>query len=199
MKIPGGWRKHLVERKMVFFLMVLVLFACSGIAFASGGAEGAVKTWEETDTWRVMNFAILAVALFFLLRKPASMALNGRIAEIKDQLSELEKKKNKAEKELTTYKMKLQSLDRESEQIVEEYVRQGNEAKARILKEAGSAAGKIGEQAKRNIEHEFKRAKSMLQEEVLEKALQKAEEIVKKSITVEDQDRIVDEYLDKVA
>jgi len=39
-----------------------------------------------TDTFRVMNFTVLAVALFFVLRKPLSQALNGRIKGIKDEL-----------------------------------------------------------------------------------------------------------------
>ncbi|MCK4467949.1 MAG: hypothetical protein KAU60_06310, partial [Desulfobacterales bacterium] len=59
-------------------------------------------------------------------------------------------------------------------------------------------AVKLEEQAKRNIEHEFKQAKSKLQEEISEKALLKAEEIIKSTITTEDQDRLVDEYLEKV-
>ena len=53
-------------------------------------------------------------------------------------------------------------------------------------------------QAKRNIEHEFKAAKAKLQEEILEKALAKAEALVKDKITSDDQDRLVDDYLDKV-
>ena len=86
----------------------------------------------------------------------------------------------------------------ESESIIAEYIRQGNEAKARILKEAESAAIKLEEQAKRNIQNEFDSAKKRLQQDIFEKALVKAEEIIKKSITAEDQNRLVDEYLDKV-
>lgn len=51
---------------------------------------------------------------------------------------------------------------------------------------------------KKNIEHEFQQAKERLQEEILEKALAKAEGMVKNNITSYDQDRLVDEYLEKV-
>ena len=65
-----------------------------GEAAASHGegshGSAAVKGWADTDTYRVFNFAVLAIALFMVLRKPASNALNGRIERIKEQLSDLE-------------------------------------------------------------------------------------------------------------
>ena len=80
----------------------------------------------------------------------------------------------------------------------EEYIKQGNEAKARIIEAAKDSAVKLEEQAKRNIEHEFQKARQELQAEIIEKALVKAEEIINSKITEDDQNRLVDEYLDKV-
>jgi F-type H+-transporting ATPase subunit b len=179
---------------MVLSVTFLCLF--SGLALAAS-AEGP-KGWLPTDTYRVMNFSVLFIALFLLLRKPVSKALNGRIDGIKQQLVDLETKKAEAEKQLETYKVKLAELDQEADRIVDEYIKQGNEAKAKIIAAAESTAVKLEEQAKRNIESEFKQAKIRLQEEVLEKALVKAEELLKDKITSDDQDRLVDEYLDKV-
>jgi F-type H+-transporting ATPase subunit b len=81
---------------------------------------------------------------------------------------------------------------------VQDYIRQGEDAKKRILAEAEAQALKLEEIAKRNIEQEFKTAKSRLQQDIAEKALAQAELLVKASISSEDQDRLVDEYLDKV-
>lgn len=191
--------KHSLIKSRTFMAVVimLLLFLFSGVAVASGGGQES-KGWVATDTYKVMNFAVLAIGLFILLRKPVSQALNGRIKGIKEQLSELEEKKEAAEKKLAEYNEKFLKLDKESEQIVAEYIKQGNEAKIRILKEAESAAVKLEEQAKKNIENEFKKAKSKLQEEILEQALVKAEEIIKSKIDTKDQDRLVDEYLEKV-
>ena len=145
-----------------------------------------------------MNFAVLAIGLFLLIRKPASNALNARIKGIKDQLSELETKKKDAEKSLEEYNKKFSLLEQEAEKLVEDYIRQGKEAKTRILEEAKRSAEKLEEQARRNIEHEFKQAKLKLQEDIIEKALVKAEALLTEKITAEDQDKLVDEYLDKV-
>ncbi len=199
MKIPvkkkGQWRGLLVAMSMLVLLWGGLSFAASG-----GDAHGEVKAkgWLPTDTYRVLNFAVLAGALVFLLRKPLSQALDSRIKGIREQLEDLESKKAEAERVLSEYNTKITRLSQESEGIVAEYIRQGNEAKARILKEAEASAYKLEEQARRNIENEFEMAKQSLQYEIFEKAMTRAEEIIKKSITADDQNRLVDEYLDKV-
>ena len=66
------------------------------------------------------------------------------------------------------------------------------------MKEAQSAAEKLKIQAQRNIDHEFGQAKLKLEAEIFEKALLEAEKIIKEKITVQDQDKIVDEYLERV-
>ena len=200
MIFSGSGRPHCLEKfsAVLFFLMLLIgVFSISTALGASGG-EGGSKPWEWEDTFRVMNFAVLAIALIFILRKPMSQALSSRIKVIKEQLADLETRKAEAEEKLAGYNEKLAQLEKEAENIVADYIKQGNEAKARILKEAQSSAEKLKAQAKRNIEHEFEQAKLKLQEEIFETSLAKAEEIIKNKISEDDQDRIVDEYLKKV-
>lgn len=100
MKKPGVClmrRFFRCKKVCLFALAVLLLFCIGGEVMASGGGghEAASKGWVATDTYRVMNFAVLAIALFFLLKKPVSQALNSRIDGIKDQLKELETKKRR--------------------------------------------------------------------------------------------------------
>ncbi len=199
-KISGNSLKRLMFKKgpvMVVFMMLL-FFCFMGVAMASSEQGGESKGWVATDTYKVMNFSVLAIGLFFLLRKPTSQALNSRIKGIKDQLDELETKKKAAEKQLAEYNEKFSQLEQETQKLVEDYIRQGNEAKARIIDEAKTAAEKLEEQARRNIDHEFKQAKLELQQEILEKALEKSEEILTNKITAKDQEKLVDEYLEKV-
>jgi len=200
MKISGFGRLHRFKKSSAVILLILLLifgFMLS-TALAASGEDSGAKGWASTDWFRVMNFAVLAIALVFILRKPLSQALGSRITGIKDQLEDLEARKAEAEKQLAEYSEKLSRLEKESEQIVEDYIKQGHEAKARILKEAESAAEKLQTQARRNIEHEFKQAKFKLQEEIFESSLAKAEEILRGRISGDDQDRLVDEYLRKV-
>ena len=199
MKITGTGRSFSRKKnKAVIILYVLLLLAFSISTALCASGEGGTKGWVSTDTFRVMNFVVLVVALGFVLRKPLSQALSSRIKVIKAQLEDLEAQKAEAEKQLAEYNDKLAQLEKEAEKIVDDYVRQGNEAKARILKEAEASVEKLQVQARRNIEHEFGQAKLELQKEIFEKSLVKAEDIIRSKFTGEDQDRIVDEYLTKV-
>jgi len=201
MKDPDSSALYLLRKRISAgvpaALMALLVFSI-GTAWASAGGEPAAKGWLDTDTFRVLNFAVLAVGLFFLLRKPLSQALSSRIEEIKEQLKNLETRKAEAEKKLAEYNEKLSQLESEAEKIVADYIKQGNEAKARILKAAEESAEKLQAQAQRNIEHEFDRAKKQLQAEIIETSLAKAETIIKDKISADDQNRLVDEYLEKV-
>jgi F-type H+-transporting ATPase subunit b len=199
-KWPKNNLKRLIFKKgsIMMVIMTMLFFCYIGVSLASSEGETKSKGWVATDTYKVMNFGVLAIGLFLLMRKPVSQALNSRISGIKEQLSELEEKKQAAEKQLAEYTEKFSSLEQETEKLIEDYIRQGNAAKARIIDEAKKSAEKLEEQARRNIDHEFKQAKLELQQEILEKALEKSEEILKDKITAKDEEKLVDEYLDKV-
>ncbi|MFP4452093.1 MAG: ATP synthase F0 subunit B [Desulfobacterales bacterium] len=151
-----------------------------------------------TDTYRVINFAVLAGILVFLLRKPVKQFFGDRIRVIREQLEDLENQKQAAEKKLEEYNERLAALSRESEKIIEDYRRQGENLKDQILREAETASGKLEEQAKKNIEREFAQAKLHLETEVFDRAVEKAEEKLKRITTPDDQEKLVQEYLDKV-
>lgn len=178
-------------------LLPLVLAALLLLGGASVvGAAGA--GWTKTDTYRVLNFSVLAIALFLILRKPVSQALSARIQGIKEQLADLEVRKNAAEAKLAEYEARMAELDKQVQTLVAEYVKQGQEAKARILKEAEASAVKLKAQASKNIEYEFLQAKAALKAEIVDKALAMAETIIKEKINSEDQEKLLDEYLEKV-
>ncbi len=198
----GQYRgKRLIGIATAVVGVTVILMTAGTFAWASGGeghGGGHAVGWQATDWYRVMNFAVLAIALFIVLRKPASQALNSRIKGIAQELETLEAKKAEVEKQLADYNASLARLDEEAEKIIAGYIRQGEEAKARILKEAEAAAEKLKEHAQKNIAHQFEQAKITLQQQVVEKALARAEQLIKEKISAEDQHRLVGEYLDKV-
>ena len=177
------------------------LLAMAGIAWASSGGDahgGVHNRWLTVDTWKVLNFAILAAIGFFLLKKPVAQFFSSRKKGIEDEINELEQKKEDAQNKLLEYQTKFKNLDQESKEIVENYIQQGEEAKKRIIAEAEAQADKLEEMAKRSIEQEFKTAKARLQKEIAAKAIEKASEVIKASISADDQEKLVDQYLKKV-
>ncbi len=177
--------------------IVLALVAGSSSAWAAAGGE-VHNSWLEIDTWKVLNFGILAIAGFLIAKKPVAQFFSSRAKDIEDELTELEQKKAQAQKKLAEYEARFRNLDQESKQILEDYIKQGEEAKKRIIAEAGAQADKLEDMAKRTIAQEFKTAKAVLQQEIVGRAMEQAEAVIKESISSDDQDRLVDEYLKKV-
>ncbi|NOX32341.1 MAG: ATP synthase F0 subunit B [Deltaproteobacteria bacterium] len=187
--------------QIVFLVSTLVVATCAVVWASSGGEAqggGHENIWSINDTWKVLNFGILVVFGFFIARKPVAQFFSSRAKSIEDEIKELELKKTDAEKKLAEYQAKFKNLDQESKQIVEDYIKQGEAAKTRIIAEAEAQAEKLEDMAKRNIEQEFKSAKALLQQQIVEKAMEKAEEVIIASISSDDQDKLVDDYLKKV-
>jgi len=180
-------------------VVVSVLFAVGSVLASSEGGHGESSFDKGKDLiWRIMNFTVLAGGLIFLLRKPLAQALEARRQGIRDQLDDLEKQKADAEKQLAEYKARLARLGQEVEKIMAEYIKDGEVAKAKIIEEAKAVAEKLQEQAKKNIEHEFQKARQELKAEMVEQAVTMAEALIKKKIKDKDQERIIGEYLTKV-
>ncbi len=190
------WKKHLKVSATV-----VALVAGATVVWASGGGNGEAvhhNAWKDVDTWKVLNFVLLALGCFFIAKKPVAQFFSSRTKGIEEELTDLEQKKADAEKKLAEYEARFRNLEQESEKIVEDYIKQGEEAKKRILEEAEAQAEKLEDMAKRNIEQEFKAAKTVLKQEVVDRAMEQAQALIKKSITTQDQNRLVDEYLKKV-
>jgi len=191
-----NWKKHLKVSATV-----VALVAGATVVWASGGGHGETAShnvWQDVDTWKTLNFVVLVLGCFFIAKKPVAQFFSSRTKGIEEELTDLEQKKADAERKLAEYETRFRNLAQESEKIVEDYIKQGEEAKQRILAEAEAQAEKLEDMAKRNIEQEFKAAKMVLKQEVVGSAMEQAEALIKKSITTQDQNRLVDEYLKKV-
>ena len=148
--------------------------------------------------YRIMNFAVLVIALVILLRKPLKQGLKSRSQSIADELSELEVKRDEARKEYALLEKRIAEAEKEREAILAEYRALGEKEMVGILAEAQAMADRIKNQARFTIEQETAMAKAELRRELAEMSASLAEDLLKEKITAEDQTRLVDEYLQKV-
>ncbi len=165
-------------------------------AFASGG-EGGHFNWEEL-IYRAINFGILLAAIIVILRKPLSSALKGRVDGIKEELADLEAKREEARREYAIIEKRLADAMGEREAILAEFRQQGEREYEKILDNAKLLAERIKSQAQFTIEQETTLAKAELRKEVAELSASVAEDLLKQNINAEDQARLVGEYLTKV-
>lgn len=193
-------KKNTLGRKQIKVsgMTALILGFAVATSWAAAGQGDVHNSWLVIDTWKALNFAVLAIVLFFLGRKPVKAFFSSRTKEIEDELKDLEQKKAEAEKQLAEYQARFNNLDHESKLIVQEYIKQGEEAKKRIIAQAEAQAEKLEDMAKRTIEQEFKSARVKLQQEISALAVDQAEHVIQSAISSEDQEKLVDDYLKKV-
>jgi F-type H+-transporting ATPase subunit b len=118
-KLKGTLRKRHFK---VAGIVTVVVTGIASVAFASSAGGVVHNSWLEIDTWKVLNFGILAIAGFFIAKKPVVQFFSSRKQEIADELSSLEQKREAAEKKLAEYQAKFENLDQESKLIVADYL-----------------------------------------------------------------------------
>lgn len=183
-------------------LMVIVVVLCCKLVFAvehgGGGSHGySTELWWDL-VWRVLNFTILAVVLFKVLKKPVSKLLSDRRVSIKDNFDELDVKKSEAEKRYAEYERKLSTIEQEAKKVIQEYIEQGEAEKKRIIEDAQKTAELIKKQAQFAVEQEMKRAKLALSAEAAELSVKLAEDLIKKNLNESDHKRLIGEYIARV-
>jgi F-type H+-transporting ATPase subunit b len=168
------------------------------IALASGGGgEHKGLPWEDF-IYRCINFGILLTAVILILRKPLGTALKSRTEGIKEELAELEAKREEARREYALIEKRLADAVGERDAILAEFRQQGERQYEKILDNAKLLAERIKSQAQFTIEQETTLAKAELRKEVAELSANVAEDLLKQNINAEDQTRLVGEYLAKV-
>ena len=178
---------------------VVSVFLATAAYAAGGGEHGGAGAAEWKDfAWRVLNFAILVGFLWWFLAKKIKEFFSGRRADIRTSMDDAQKAKEEAAQKFQEYSAKMVKATEEIDGIVEMIKAQGLTEKAKIVEDAKKAAVKIEEDTKARMEQEFNNASQLLRKEAAQLSVEMAEELLKRSITAQDHDNMVRDYLDKV-
>jgi F-type H+-transporting ATPase subunit b len=195
MKFQMSYFKFQIPANYLPFIACCILFIASPALAAEEGSHSG----GSDMVWRIINFAILALALFLALRY---LKVKDFFAErkraIMTGLEGAKKAKEDAEKKAKEFELKFSSLDKRLEEIYQEIKEEGEIEKKRIIEEAIKMAGRIQEQARLAAEQEIKKAKEEIKGEIAKVAVEMAEEILRNEITAADHERLIKEYLEKV-
>ena len=186
-------------KKKIFFFTLFIFLISISIAFAAAEGEGGHDSKEWIDLGKkTFDFVVLVGLLYWLLAAQIKEFFSGRRAEIKKTLEESVEKKAEAEKKYREYSEKIDKASVEIDGIFEMIKAQGITEKQKIIEDAEKAAIKMKEDARMRIEQELKGASDQLKAQAVQLSVQMAEEILKRSITAQDHEVMVKEYMDKV-
>lgn len=190
------------SRRSIYFSLFLSLFfvlVLGCVVYASGGEghEGGADLWKGF-AFKTLNAVIIAGFLVWMLAPKIKDFFAGRRNDIKESLESTAVQKADAEKQYREYAEKIDKASLEIDGIFEMIKAQGVVEKQKIIDDAGKVATKMKEDAQQRIEQELKKASGQLRIEAVALSVQMAEEILKKSITAQDHEVMVKEYMDKV-
>ncbi len=190
--------KMMRSRHFALLVGMVLNFAWLGSALASE-AEGGHHELNWLDfTYRTVAFVIVVGILVKLLRKPVSSFLSGRREEIQRLLAELDAKTAEAKVEHARVQAKLASLEAETRKIVDELIAEGEAEKEKIVKAAHREAEYIQQQAQVAIQQEIQAARDSLKDEVADLSIAAAQDLIRKKMKADDQQRLVHEFMTKV-
>ena len=167
---------------------------------AEGGGHGSDRSGDIRDLIiRTVNFVLMVIILIWALKKADIKGLlSKRIEDIRQKLETLRNEKDEAEKRYDDIEAKLKAFEKERVEILDQYKKEGEAEKERIIAEANLRVQQIIDQAEATIEQEMQSARDRLKQEVVGLAAQTAEEIIAREINDEDQDRLVQDFIEKV-
>ncbi len=154
------------------------------------------EVWKWT--LKIFNFAVLVGILVKFGTKPLKGFLLGRHDKVKEKIDEAGKLMSEAEDLKKEYEGRLARLDQEIEEFKAKVTEETKIESEKILAEAKAFADRIQEQAKLTYEQEMREISGRIKEEIAKLALDKAEKLVMERFNKGDNDKLVEEFIEKL-
>ena len=181
--------------------LLVGLFSFASWVLASGGEAGghgdSGALWDLL--YRIINFALLVIVLVWAIRKSSIKDFfAGRRDEIKKTFEDMNREREEAEALRIELEKKVREFEIQKKEIIDQMRAEGRAESDKIIAQAKVRASQIIAYADAAIQREVLTAKDKLRGEMMEMAAKGAEEVIARSITDEDQDHLVNEFIERV-
>ncbi|NIP38145.1 MAG: ATP synthase F0 subunit B [Candidatus Dadabacteria bacterium] len=165
------------------------------VTMAGGGADAF--NWEYVGKHSA-NLALLIIVLAYFLKTPIKNFLMERRGQIASKIESSEKEITEAKALFDEYMAKMNNLEKEVNDLKESIKSEAELERQEIIKQAEISAQKIREDAKETIKSETAKAKHQIQGEVVELAMELAENLIKSNLNESDSKRIIEDFVREV-
>jgi len=166
---------------------------------AAGGVEEAPAGRGIVDVLaRLVNFAILVGTLVYLLRSPLMTYLANRGTQIRSDLVNASEMKRAAAAQIEDIDRKMAALPGELDALRAQGAQEIAAEEARIQAAAAAERDRLLAQARREIDQHTRIAERDLVAHAADLAVGVASERIKRSITDDDQKRLIDRYVQQL-
>lgn len=170
----------------------------SGGGEMSSGDSPLVTPELGLMVWTLIAFGVSMYVLYKVAFPRISSALEERATRIEKNIDESERQREEAESLLAEYRGRLKEAREQSEDIVARAKKAGESSKQDSIDEGKAKRDELVEQARKEIESEKKRSIEEIRKQVADLTVLATERVARKSLTQEDQERLVQDALDEV-
>ena len=175
----------------------ILLFFSVAPAWAGDGAREWRPIYDVIMRW--INFGILAYFLVKVVGPILVNFLSDQQADIRSKIEKTQKEKDDIIVKLKEAKESLENSGPRLEEIRSRIVEQGEIRKREIIEDANEQSRLMMKNARLRIDNMIGQARQKLVVELLDMAMEKAVERLPGEITEEDNQRLVEKYLDAAA
>lgn len=181
---------------------LLVPFAAasssSSSSSSSSGGSFLISPNVGLMVWTLLLFGLSMYVLAKLAFPRISAALDRRQRAIEESIDAADRTRHEADTLLAEYRERLKEARQQAESILERARRAGEAAERKTLDEAKAKREQMMEQTRRDIETETRRAIQEIRREVADLTIMATEKVTRKTLTDEDQQRLVQEALSEL-
>jgi F-type H+-transporting ATPase subunit b len=170
----------------------------STLAAEKGGGSFLVQPGVGLMIWTLIVFVGAMVLLSRLAFPRIAEALDKRQRAIEESIEIAEKTKGDAEQLLDEYRERLKEARVQAEEIVTRARKAAEVHERESTEDARAKREELMAQARRDIETETRRAIQEIRREVADLTVMATEKVTRKSLTADDQERLVKEALDEL-
>lgn len=171
---------------------------------AHGGGHHGVQPFNLADPYNketppylamLFNFALLIGLYVWLGKKPIADGLKQRRIDIAKDIDEADAMLKASEERLAGYNARFENVAHDAKKATQTLEESGRGERDRIIREAEERATRMQKDATFLVEQEGKHVRQQLVEETAELAVSRALDLLSKSVTKEDHQRLADEFL----
>jgi F-type H+-transporting ATPase subunit b len=148
--------------------------------------------------WTLVLFLITMWVLSKVAFPKIQEALDKRAATIAESIDAAERQRKESDELLTEYRARLAEAREQADDIMARARKAGETAEAEATTAGKEKREELVEAAKRDIEAETRRSLDQIRQEVADLTVLATERVTRKSLTAEDQKRLVEEALSEV-
>ena len=148
--------------------------------------------------FKTINFLILALLLFFLLRRPVRDFFLSRTASLRSLVDAAASAQAQALKDHRDIQARLAAIEKETQALMVSFREEGESGSRKILSHAQELTAQMKEEAGKFAEVELQKAKESLRDLTARLVRESGERLIREQLSDQDEESLRERYLEKL-